>query len=235
MRLAIMQPYFFPYQGYFQLIASVDRFVVYDDVAYIKNGWINRNRLLGPSGPEYFTVPLSGASSFRAIRETQCAPPARWRDKMLRTLAQVYARAPERDTGMDLAERALAAADGGSLRDLAVASLKEVCSFAELSATWQDTSSVYANGDLSGVHRVLDVCRIENATRYVNVPGGRALYQADIFEAKGIELKFLKPILEPYPQPRSATFVPGLSVLDLIMSVPKKEVAQRLRSGEVES
>ncbi len=235
MRLAIMQPYFFPYQGYFQLIASVDRFVVYDDVAYIKNGWVNRNRILGSSGPEYVTVPLTGASSFRSIRETQCAPPARWRDKMLRTLAQVYARAPERDAGMELAQRALAAADGGSLRDLAVASLKEVCAFAELSATWQETSAAYADADLAGVHRVLDICRIENASCYVNVPGGRALYQADVFEAKGIQLKFLKPALEPYPQPRSTTFVPGLSVLDLIMSVPKHEVMQRLRSAEVES
>jgi WbqC-like protein family len=209
MRLAIMQPYFFPYQGYFQLIASVDRFVVYDDVAYIKNGWINRNRLLGPAGPEYFTVPLNGASSFRLIRETQCAPPARWRDKMLRTLAQVYARAPERDAGMALAHRALAAADGGSLRDLAVASLREVCAFAELSATWQDTSTNYANAALSGVDRVLDICRLENATRYVNVPGGRALYQADTFEARGIELKFLKPVLDPYPAVTKRDFRAG--------------------------
>ncbi|HWA74826.1 MAG TPA: WbqC family protein [Polyangiaceae bacterium] len=231
MRLAIMQPYFFPYAGYFQLIAAVDRFVVYDDVAFIKNGWINRNRILGSNGPEYFTVPLAGASSFRPIRETRCAPAKLWRDKMLKTLQQVYARAPERDAGMGLVERVLNAADGGSIRDLAVFSLREVCHYAELAPSWQETSTAYENAELSGVERVLDICRRERATTYLNAPGGRALYDSARFEAEKVRLLFLAPVLEPYAQSRGKTFVPGLSVVDMLMNLPRAELSRRLRAG----
>lgn len=229
MRLAIMQPYFFPYLGYFQLIAAVDRFVVYDDVAFIKNGWINRNRILTPAGPEYITVPLAGASSFRTIRETRCAPPASWSEKMLRTLTQVYARAPHRDVGIAIVRRVLEAADGESVRDLAVASLREMCAYFELPATWQDSSAAYENGHLSGVERVVDICRREGATGYVNVPGGRSLYEAATFGAHGIDLRFIAPTLTPYPQSRAREFVPGLSVLDLVMSVPREQAMQHVR------
>ena len=69
MKLAIMQPYLFPYLGYFQLIAAVDKFVFYDDVNFIKNGWINRNRLLISGKVNYITIPLSGASSFLKINQ----------------------------------------------------------------------------------------------------------------------------------------------------------------------
>jgi len=234
MRLAIMQPYFFPYQGYFQLIASVDRFVVYDDVAFIRNGWINRNRILTSSGIEYLTVPLSGASSFRPICETRCARPGTWRDKMLRTLTQVYARAPEREAGLALAQRVLQAADSESVRDLAVASLREVCAYADLPVSWQDSSLVYGNAELTGPRRVIDICRREKATTYVNVPGGRSLYDPAMFDSAGIALRFVTPALEPYPQSRSKEFVPGLSVLDLLMSVSRDEVRRRLRAGEVQ-
>jgi len=235
MRLAIMQPYFFPYQGYFQLIAAVDRFVVYDDVAFLKNGWVNRNRILTAAGVEYFTVPLSGASSFHSIRDTRCAPPSRWRDKMLRTLTQVYARAPQREAGLSLVDRVLAVADAESIRDLAVASLREVCNYAGLTAQWQESSTTYGNTELRGVARVLDICRREGATTYVNLPGGRALYDPSLFAANAIELGFLSPALEPYPQTRAKQFEPGLSVLDLIMNVPREEVARRLNMGVVQS
>jgi len=235
MRLAIMQPYFFPYLGYFQLIASVDRFVVYDDVAFIKNGWINRNRILAASGVEYFTVPLSGASSFRSIRDTCSAPPGGWREKMLRTLTQVYARAPEREAGLAIVHRVLQAADGGSVRDLAVSSMREICAYADLPASWQESSSAYGNAELTGVRRVIDICHREKATTYVNLPGGRSLYDPAVFAGNGLALGFLIPAVEPYQQSRAKEFIPGLSVLDLVMSVPRDEVRRRVRAGEVKS
>lgn len=231
MRLAIMQPYFFPYLGYFQLIAAVDRFVIYDDVAFIKNGWINRNRILSPSGPEYITIPLAGASSFAPIRETRCAPPRGWRDKMVRTLEQTYARAPFVASGMELVKRVLSTADGESVRDVAVASLREICAYAEIETTFVETSSFYSNGHLSSSARVLDICAREGATTYVNVPGGRALYDSATFASRGIDLRFIEPSLEPYPQSRSKTFVTALSVLDLLMSVDRPEVARHVRGG----
>jgi len=231
MRLAIMQPYFFPYVGYFQLIAAVDRFVVYDDVAFIKNGWINRNRILTSNGPEYFTVPLSEASSFKSIRETRCVAPRSWREKMLRTLEQAYARAPERAVGMALVCRVLEVAEAESIRDLAVASVRAVCEFAQLGTAFRDSSASYGNEGLHAMERVLDICRLEGATTYVNVPGGRALYDSASFAARKLELRFLEPSLVPYPQRRAKVFEPGLSVIDLIMNVTQRDVAQHLRSG----
>jgi hypothetical protein len=231
MRLGILQPYFFPYVGYFQLIAAVDRFVIYDDVAFIKNGWINRNRILVPGGVEYLTIPLSGASSFHSIRETSCAPPSKWRDKMLRTLSQCYARAPEKSAGLGLVEETLAAATSGTIRDVAVASLGAVCRYADLRTDCVETSGSYENTNLSGQDRVLDICARETAGTYVNPSGGRALYDAAAFAARGVTLRFFEPALAAYPQSRSSAFVAGLSVLDLIMSVPQADVARHLRDG----
>jgi hypothetical protein len=154
---------------------------------------------------------------------------------MLRTLTQVYARAPYRDAGLDMAYRVLQTADAESVCDLAVASIREVCAYAELPTPWQESSSVYGNADLAGASRVVDICPSENATMYVNLPGGRELYDAAAFESHGLRLGFLAPVLEPHPQPRSGEFLPALSVLDLVMSVPRHEVRRRLRAGEVVS
>jgi hypothetical protein len=233
MRLAIMQPYFFPYQGYFQLIAAVDRFVVYDDVAFIKSGWINRNRILTANGVAYMTVPLSGASSFRSIRDTACVSPQTWRDRLLRTLAEAYAHAPERDAGLALVRDALDQAESTSIADVARASLRVVCAYAEIRTELVASSTVYQNAHLQGTDRVLNICRQERAQQYINLPGGRALYHTAQFEAHGLRLEFLEPVLEPYSQMHSLPFVPGLSVVDAIMSLPRDELKQRLRAGHV--
>lgn len=234
MRLAIMQPYFFPYQGYFQMLAAVDRFVVYDDVAFIKSGWINRNRILTAQGVAYMTVPLSGASSFRSIRDTMCMPRERWRDRLLRTLAEAYAHAPERDAGLALVRDALDSAGSTSIRDVALASLRVVCAYADIHTELVPSSSVYENVHLQGTERILDICRQERPQQYLNLPGGRALYDSSEFQAHGLQLEFLEPVLEPYSQVRSRAFVPGLSVVDAIMSVPRDELKQRLRAGRVQ-
>jgi hypothetical protein len=234
MNLAIMQPYFFPYQGYFQLMAAADRFVVYDDVAFIKNGWINRNRILSSSGVEYVTVPLVGAGSSRSIEATRCAPPRLWRDKILRKLEQAYARASEREVGIELVRRVLQVAGRESIRDLAVASICEVRAFAGISTDILESSSGYGNRAYSGSARVLDICRREAATTYINLPGGRSLYDSSQFESNGVNLRFLCPSLDAYPQSRGDRFVAGLSILDLIMNVSRDEVNRRLRRGTVE-
>src|SRR5512140_19777 len=92
--IAIMQPYFLPYIGYFQLMAAVDKFVVFDDVNYINRGWINRNRLLLNGGAHTFTVPLRGASQNKLICDIELAEDDGWRDKLLRTISQSYAKTP---------------------------------------------------------------------------------------------------------------------------------------------
>ncbi|MET0387067.1 MAG: WbqC family protein, partial [Polyangiales bacterium] len=172
-----------------------------------------------------------GASSFQAIRDTRCAPPARWRTKLLRTLAQAYARAPERSRVLALVEDVLASAETHSIRDLAVVSIQKVCDYAGITTQLVPSSTVYGNAALSGVERVLDVCRREGATTYVNAAGGRVLYDHDRFAAHGVELLFSEAVFEPYPQLHTSEFVPGLSILDLLMHVDAADVARRLRAG----
>ncbi len=215
MKLAIMQPYLFPYVGYFQLAAAVDKFVFYDDVAFIKNGWINRNRILLGGQAHYLTVPLAGASSSRRIDEVQIQPRERWHPKLRELLRHAYAKAPHYAGVMELVERILSL-DTDSIARLAAHSVMETCGHIGIAPAFVATSTQYGNDALKGQARVLDICAREQARTYVNLPGGRALYDSASFAAAGIDLAFVEPELRPYPQ-FGAPFVPGLSMLDLLM------------------
>jgi hypothetical protein len=224
MKLAIMQPYFFPYLGYFQLVHASDRFVFYDDVNFIKNGWINRNRFLLEGETRYFTVPLDGMSPFAAIRDVRMQPPDRpWRRKLLETLRVAYKTAPNRDAGMALVESSLATGTD-SIADAARESVKSVMRYLGLERDWVESSATYGNDSLKGQERILDICARERASLYVNAPGGRDLYDARAFADAGVTLRFVQGSLPPYSQP-AEPFVPGLSVLDAIMRCSASEVA----------
>jgi hypothetical protein len=232
MKLAVMQPYFFPYVGYFQLIHASERFVFYDDVNYIKNGWINRNRFLFEGEPRYFTVPLSGASPFTLIRDIRVQPTDQpWRRKLVETMRVAYKGAPHRDEGLGLLEATLAI-DAAAIADFARHSVKAVMAYLGLDRETIDSSAKYGNESLHGEARILDICRRESATVYVNAPGGRTLYDTASFRAAGIDLRFVHGRLDAYPQPAPA-FVPGLSILDAIMRCPRATVAAMLGAYEL--
>lgn len=217
MKIAIMQPYLFPYLGYFQLLACVDKFVVYDDVAFIKQGWIHRNRILLRGKPHLFTVPVAHGSSFRSIRDTMIAANEwpRWRKRALDTIAQAYARAPHFERTYHLVERTLTL-ESNSIAELARSSVENVKLMLGLNAELRNSSTMYDNAVLKGQARVLDICRRENAREYVNPVCGRPLYSREAFVQQGLELRFLQAELHPYPQ-GSGPFVPGLSVIDALM------------------
>jgi len=212
-----MQPYLFPYIGYFQLMHAADRFVVADDLSFIKQGWINRNRLLINGEAAYFTVPLKRHAADALIRDVEIddrsAP--RWRRALLTTIANFYRRAPSFDVVYPVVERVL----GGSfvkIADMARASLREVCEYLGIGATIVESSSAYGNAHLKGQDRVLDTCRLEGASDYVNAAGGRALYSREVFMANGVRLHFVETAPIEYPQ-FHPPFVPSLSVIDLLM------------------
>ena len=94
MKIAIMQPYFFPYLGYWQLMNIVDKFVIYDDVNYIKRGWINRNRILVEGKPFYIHVPVMKASQNKIINEMEVFVDSSLRKKELKTIELAYKKAP---------------------------------------------------------------------------------------------------------------------------------------------
>ena len=224
-----MQPYLFPYIGYFQLIHAADRFVVYDDVAYIKQGWINRNRILINGEPSFFSVPIKHASSFALIRDTLIDDDpqhARWVEKLLKTFDNAYRRAPEFSRVFPIVERVFSLKTA-RIADLAVASVKAIASLLEMNTTFVDSSTTYGNAHLKGEDRVLSICKAESANEYINVPGGEALYSRERFQARGIGLSFIRPRAVEYRQFGGA-FVPWLSVLDVLMFNKPEKVRQDL-------
>lgn len=215
MTLAIMQPYFLPYIGYMQLMNAVDTFVLYDDVAFINRGWINRNRLL-INGQEYmFTVPLKDASQNKRINEVRLADDPKWRSKLLKTIEQGYRKAPQYGTTMPLTEKIVNFATD-SIADLVHNSLVELNQHLGLTTRLVASSSVYANGQLKAQERILDICRQEGATRYINPIGGIELYDKPTFAQADIELNFMQAKRVDYPQFKN-DFIPWLSVLDALM------------------
>ena len=227
MKLALMQPYLFPYIGYFQLLAQVDRFVFYDDVNFIKNGWINRNRLLLQGEPRYFTVPLRDASPFRKIRDVEVAAAAGWRRTIRESIRHAYGKAPNFVAVSALVERVLET-ETTRIGELAKASVRAVADHLALETELVDSSSRYANESLSGAARVLDICSRERASDYYNAPGGRSLYDADEFARHGIALHFVAPEAIEYRQ-GGAAFVPGLSIIDVLMHNDAAQTRELLR------
>ncbi|UOQ74419.1 WbqC family protein [Hymenobacter cellulosilyticus] len=218
MRLAIMQPYLFPYLGYFQLLGAVDRFVMYDDVQFMLQGWINRNNILVGGKPLLFTLPLEGSSANRTIRETTVHTrlfPA-WATKFLRTLQQNYSKAPHLAPVLDMVSQVFDQAAGKSIADVSLESIRQVHRYLGLPSEIVPTSAVYQNAHLSGPTRVLDICRQEKATQYINPINGRSLYTESAFDDAGVKLNFLQMENVPYKQLKG-DFVPSLSVLDALM------------------
>lgn len=227
MKLAIMQPYFFPYIGYFQLIYAVDIFVAYDDVTYIKGGWINRNYLLMDCKPTRFTVPVADASPFRLINKTQVAS-ITWQAKFLKTLHHAYAKAPQFESVYSLVETVVKCVNVHSLAELALYSLTAVMDYLSISTVVRPTSMIYNNAYLKGQERILDICQREKADTYINLPGGRALYEWVVFFEQGVDLRFLQPGKVHYNQ-FHCNFVPNLSILDVLMFNERETVRELLK------
>lgn len=226
MKLAIMQPYFLPYLGYFQLMAATEKFVVYDDVHFIKGGWINRNRILLHDQPHFITVPLQSASSNRRINEIRLAPHRKWREKMLKTLAQAYRAAPHFDSTYPLLRRVIEFPTE-ELADFLFHSLVRLKSYLNLPTDLVASSNRYDNEKLKGHERVLDICRQEKADVYVNAPGGRELYDAATFADHAVQLRFLAS--EAVARERSARrFDPSLSIVDALMFNSQPEIESLL-------
>ncbi len=204
-----MQPYFLPYIGYFQLMAAVDRFVILDDVNYIKGGWINRNRLPARNGTMWLTLPLVGASPNRIIREIEILPDNGWKRAMERTVALTYAEATEAALVLPLFRQWLASASG-NLSAFLSGCLVDVAKYLRMAPEIVYTSSIHPKDGLKGPERVLDICLREGASVYVNLPGGRELYDPSVFSCAGVELHFLQPQVQALALMHSGTEGPVL-------------------------
>ncbi len=214
-----MQPYFFPYIGYFQLIHEVDTFVFYDDVAFTTQGWINRNRILVGGVPKFFTIPVRRAGSSIAINETMVNQEhlPRWKRKFMRTIQESYSGSPNLKKVTELVEDVLISGNQ-DIALLAQRSIVATCDLLDIEVDFRLSSRDFPPSSARGVERVIEVCRAAGAVSYVNAPGGRHLYDPSRFAQEDLSLSFLKPYIENYPQ-RAGRFFSHLSILDLILNV----------------
>ncbi|HEX8196421.1 MAG TPA: WbqC family protein [Pyrinomonadaceae bacterium] len=214
MKIAVMQPYLFPYIGYFQLLNAVDKFVVFDDVNFIKKGWINRNNILVNRQKYLFTVPLKDASQNKLIKEVQIADDG-WQEKFLKTVAQSYKKAEFFDEAFALIEKIVRSGES-FLAKLILQSLRLLKDALKINAEIVSSSEIYNNRELKAQDRILDICKQEKATEYVNPAGGMELYDRRIFFENGVKLFFLKTDPFSYRQ-FGDEFVPHLSIIDVLM------------------
>ena len=220
-----MQPYFLPYIGYWQLLAAVDRLVVYDNIQYTKKGWINRNRFLRNGADAFFTVPLQKASASLNVADRFIAAdfdPA----ALLNPLASAYRKAPFFTTVFPLVEAILAAAPR-NLFEYLLHGLVTTAAFLEIRTPIVVSSAVAIDHGLKAERKVLALCQALGAKRYVNAIGGRELYSATAFADQGIDLKFIQSRPITYRQ-YDRRFVPGLSIVDVLMFNSKDAVRAML-------
>ena len=213
-RLAIMQPYFFPYIGYFQLISAVDLFIVYDNIKYTKKGWINRNRLLQNGKDVMFSLPLKSDSDYLDIRDRELSENFN-REKLLNQLKGAYQRAPYFAQTFPLVEQIVRYDDLNLFRFLHH-SIVKLCEHFGIKTEIRISSDIAIDHDLKSQDKVLALCEAVNANTYINTIGGVELYSKETFHEEGLDLKFIQSKPFEYQQ-FGDVFVPWLSIIDVMM------------------
>jgi hypothetical protein len=231
MKIGIMQPYIFPYIGYFQLINAVDKFVIYDDVNFINKGWINRNRILNNGKDSLFSIPLKEASQNKLINEIEVNWDSAWKSKFLKTLEQCYKKAPFYQETLLIIEETFSI-DHEPISKVIEYNLRLICGYLDIKTEIISSSAIYENTHLKAQERILAICLQEKATQYINPIGGLELYDKDFFEAKNINLNFIKSKSIEYPQFKNE-FVPWLSIIDVLMFNSKEIVKDFLGNYEL--
>lgn len=227
MKTAIMQPYLFPYIGYFQLMTAVDNFVFYDTANYIKGGWINRNRILGQDGWQYWGLKVHGSSNLR-IMDVETVSDNGTKIKKLRTLEQVYSKAPYKDNVLDIVYYSIFYSR--SISDIAIKACMNVLDYLGIECPGVTRSSAF--GLPKGRNKkIIYMCDIFNTTTYINTIGGKDLYTQRDFH---FDLRFLRTGNIVYSQKRSE-FIPNLSIIDVLMFNSPERVKEFLTNYTLES
>jgi hypothetical protein len=218
-RIAITQPYFFPYLGYFDLLHNVDLFVIYDTVQYIRRGWIHRNRILRQhgSGWQYIIVPTRQAPQKTPIRDVQINNSLPWQEHILNQLEHYKKSAPHADLTIKFVKDCLSGQET-SLSRLNVNILARCSELLNLNSQYQFCSDLDIELDMghTAEERIMDLCEFLGATEYMNLPGGIDLYHAEAFESRNIKLTFRQLPSFTYST-RPYAFEPNLSIIDVLM------------------
>lgn len=231
MKLGIMQPYFFPYIGYWQLLNAVDKYVIYDDVNFIKGGWINRNRILMNGEAKMFNVQMQGASPNKLINEVEVSTNEQGQKKLLRSIENNYRKAPYFKDVYSILEEIILSKETNLAKYLEY-SIKKVCEYLDIRTEIIISSNIEKDNELKGQDKVIDICKRVGATEYFNAIGGQELYSKKVFKDNNIELRFLNTNDIEYIQFENK-FVSNLSIIDVLMFNSKKDIKKILENFEL--
>jgi hypothetical protein len=227
MKLAIMQPYFLPYIGYWQLINCADEFIIYDNIEYTKKGWFNRNRILEIDHDRLFTLPIKKGSDFLPVNHRFLSNDSdKEISRTLRIIESSYKKAPYFELAYPIIRDCFGHTDK-NLFNYILYSVKEICRYMGITTEIVISSNIDIDHSLRGEDKVLALCKAEGATSYINAIGGTSLYDKQRFVANGLELRFIKTETIEYRQFNNK-FVPSLSVIDIMMFNSKDEIREML-------
>ena len=236
MKVGIMQPYVFPYIGYFQLINYVDKWVIFDDTQYISKGWVNRNRILHPDIKkewQYFSIPLRKHSHECRIKDVEINEDIDWKSELLGKLTSYKKKAPFYTQTVEFVDDCLSV-KCPTLSEWLELTLNRTCEHLNIPFDYSIFSKMEVNTENieHAGQWALKIADIIGADEYVNPPGGFDIFNENEFKEKNIELKFLQPNLSSYVQRRDG-FVPGLSIIDVMMWNEKGEIRKMLNDYEI--
>jgi WbqC-like protein family len=227
MKIAIMQPYLFPYIGYFQLMNAVDEFIVYDNIQFTKKGWMNRNRILFNGKDIYITIPLKKDSDYLDIRERFLAES--WpmdRKKIINRIVEAYKNAPFFEAAFPVIKKAILFEET-NLFNFIFHSLHLIKEYLAINTSLIVSSSIQIDHALKAGKKVIEICKAKNASTYINPIGGIELYDKADFKNEHIDLYFLKTGDINYPQLKN-DFIPSLSIIDVMMFNSKQQINEYL-------
>lgn len=230
MKLGIMQPYFLPYIGYFQLLNAVDKYVIYDNIQYTKKGWINRNRILKNGKDLMITIPLEKDSDYLDVKERSLSVGFD-KKKLLNQIRESYRKAPYFEQTIPLIER-IVNFDDNNLFHYIDNSVREICRYLEINTEIIISSSLGIDHSLKGQDKVIAICKELKATDYYNAIGGQELYSPEEFKKENINLHFISSSPIEYKQ-FSNEFVPWLSILDVMMFNSLEDIHRILDNYEL--
>jgi len=226
MKIGIMQPYFFPYIGYWQLINAVKKYIIYDDVQYIKGGWINRNRIFVGGEPKLINLLMNGASPNKLINEINTPDNIVHKNKLLKTIRHSYSKSPYFNSIYPVIESIILFKEE-VLSLYLKNSIEIIANYLEMNTEFILSSDINKDNKLQGQDKILQICKILGATEYYNAIGGKGLYSVEDFKNNGIGLKFLQTESIKYKQFDNG-FIPNLSIIDVLMFNSREEVKKML-------
>lgn len=234
MKIGIMQPYFFPYLGYFSLIKHTEKWIFFDTVQHIKKGWINRNRVLKPKeGWQYIVVPVDRSTKGALIKDVLIDESKFWDEKILAQLEHYKKSAPYYRDVIDFLEDCFSYKIN-KLSSLNIHLLENTCNYLKIDMDYEIYSEMNLEiEDISGPGDwALRISQAVGADTYINPPGGVDIFDKNKYKGNGIDLQFLKVNLCKYSQKRSS-FEEALSIIDVMMFNSIEEINKMLDNYEI--